>query len=87
MTDRIQIFSTGSQYADWSTSNCHRCTKWSGWNELPTCDIDMALGEAYILDGTVSQEIATRADYDPEKYNWQCGEVEWTEELPLDKIG
>ncbi len=82
---RIHIFSNGSQFNDWSASNCLRCTKWSGWDELPTCDIDMALGEAYLGDGTVSQEIATRAGYDPDKYVWPCGEVEWTEEWKEEK--
>lgn len=83
MTDRIRIFSNGSQFADWEASNCQRCKKWAGWDKLPTCEIDVALGEAYLGDGTVSQEIATRAGYDAEKYVWCCGEVEWTEEWIL----
>ncbi len=80
MSDRIRIFSNGSQYADWKASNCHRCTKFSGYDSLPTCDIDMSLGLANVNDGTVSQEIATRAGYDPDRYVWPCGEVEWIAE-------
>lgn len=83
--NKIHIFSNGSQYADWQTSNCYRCTKFSGYGELPTCEIDEAIGIAYLSDGTVSQKIATRAGYDPERYVWCCGEVEWTEEWIAEK--
>jgi len=84
MTDRIYIFSNGSQYADWQASNCHRCKKFP-WT-LPDCDIDIALAEAYLNNGKVSQEIANRAGYDPDKYVWPCSEVEWTEEWKLEYL-
>lgn len=74
MTDRIYIFSNGSQYADWQASNCERCKK------IEQCEIWFALDDALWDDGTVSQEIAKRAGYDADRYLWPCGEVEWTEE-------
>ena len=82
MTDRIRIFSSGSQYGDWVGSNCERCTKYDV-NDLPTCEIDEAIGMAYMGDGMVTPEIAHRAGYTPEnqgRYVWPCTEVVWTEE-------
>ena len=82
MDDRIRPFSCGSQFSDWQMSNCERCKKYSERIEdPPLCEIDYDLGMAYLGDGTVSPDIAKRMGYTDNqgKYNWQCGEVEWTE--------
>jgi hypothetical protein len=83
----IRIFSNGSQYADWSESNCSRCVKGAvnclRDDEWPTCPIEGALLEGYCGNGTVSEEMARRAGYDGNlcgRYVWPCSEVEWTEE-------
>lgn len=79
---KFYIFSSGSQYGDWVASNCERCAKYDV-NDLPTCEIDEALGLAYLDDGKVTPEIALRAGVNEEnanKYVWPCSEVEWTEE-------
>lgn len=81
----IQPFYCGSQYGDWTSSNCDRCKKGAnrlGPDALPTCEIELALGEAYILSGNVTADIAQRMGYtdDGMAYTWPCGEVEWTDE-------
>jgi len=83
---RVRIFSSGSQYSDWVASNCERCTKYD-LDDLPTCEIDEALGVAYFEDGTVTEAIAKRAGYTEPNlaYVWQCGEVEWTVEWKAEK--
>lgn len=81
---RARPFHCGSQAADWTCSNCDRCKKQSprdaAFDEM-TCEIERAIGEAYMSDGTVSQEMAKRMGYDgsPTSYLWQCGEWEPTE--------
>lgn len=67
---------------DWEAINCGRCKKAAPAEELPTCDIEYALGEALIDDGTVSEDIAERMGHlkNRGRYGWPCGEVEWTEE-------
>jgi hypothetical protein len=80
---RIQPFYCGSQYMDWLTANCERCKKYD--LEQSSCEIDSALFEACIDDGTVSEEIAVRMGFLVDgkqngNYNWMCPEVDWTEE-------
>lgn len=81
----IQPFYCGSQYADWTSNNCDRCTKGANLlrsDALPTCEIELALLDAYIGDGEVSADIAQRMGYtdDGLAYTWPCGEVVWTDE-------
>lgn len=89
MTERIRPFSNGTQYGDWTSVNCERCAKGANYtvgpDEWPGCEIEAALIEGYIGDGTVSSEIAERMHYQPGKYVWQCGEVEWTQQW-IDKV-
>lgn len=83
MSERIRPFSSGSQYGDWKSSNCARCKKFDPNCARPeACEIDYAVGVAYLDDGTVSVEIARRMGYceNHGKYLWMCPEVEWTEE-------
>jgi len=70
----IRPFSNGTQWLDWEASNCDRCTK------LDKCELRDALNVAYYGDGSVPTEIGARLAYTADKYIWQCGEVEWTEE-------
>jgi len=72
---KIRPFSNGSQAEDWFSSNCDRCAKSKANNG--NCDIELALNTAYFGDGEVSQEIGDRMAYNPDKYCWMCGEVEW----------
>lgn len=44
------------------------------------CDIEQALADASLADGTVSEDQAKRLGYDKEKYVWPCTEVDWTDE-------
>ena len=84
--ERIRPFDNGIHLSGWQASNCQRCTKFDV--ELtPVCDIDYALLDAYMFDGTVSPEIAERMGaVGHNKYVWQCGEVEWTEEWKAEVI-
>ncbi len=64
MAERIGPFSCGSHFVDWKWRNCDRCTlRWTegqGWK----CEIEAALDNAYIDDGTVTQEIGKRLRFD-----------------------
>lgn len=78
-------FSCGTQYVDWTASNCERCKKYKYPVEEdtdPPCEIDRALLMGFWGDGSVSREIARRMGYfkNKGKFVWQCSEVEWTEE-------
>jgi len=82
MTDpkRIRPFSNGSQFCDWQSRNCDRCTKYvAGIDDISksVCEIDIALGKSMWGDGSVSEEIGERMGYgDPLAYNWDCTERE-----------
>ena len=82
MAERVSLFSTGSQFADWTSKNCDHCKKAMAENASRyTCDIEKALWDAYMSDGKVDKAIAHRACYHPSAggigyYNWPCDEVE-----------
>lgn len=85
--EEVRPFSCGSQYGDWRSRNCYRCVK-SYENTKPEpkdgmgpCDIDNAVGMAYIGSGSVTPEIAKRMGYSGENegaYGWDCPERELT---------
>ena len=74
-------FSNGSQFMDWLSANCDRCKKYNE-DVDKTCDIEYALGMAYVNDGKITDEMAKRcgADVNKGKFQWMCPEVDWTEE-------
>jgi hypothetical protein len=83
MAEEVRPFSCGSQYGDWRSRNCDRCIKsYDNQNPQPKngmgpCDIDNAIGIAYIGSGSVTHEIAKRMGYDdPCAYGWDCPERE-----------
>lgn len=83
--ERVRPFSSGSQFADWSGCNCDRCDKGVhslGPEAWPTCEIEIALYNAYGDDGSVPADIANRMGHTEHKgeYVWPCNEVVWTEE-------
>lgn len=86
MTEAVRPFSNGTQYADWSDSNCARCTK--GVHRLndetawPTCELEAALLEACFGDGEIPLATAQRIGMreNEGRYVWPCAEVDWTEE-------
>lgn len=76
MSDKkMSPFSNGLQFDDWCASNCDRCQKQG------KCPIEGDLLIAFFDDGLVSEETARRMGRldNGGKYNWPCGEVEWTE--------
>lgn len=80
---RFRPFSNGTQYLDWETSNCSRCTKTLERHDgYFICSIEAALNAAMFDDGTISESIAKRMGYlnNRDAYSWPCGEVEWTAE-------
>ena len=86
MSDKVYIFSNGTQFMDWQSSNCERCKKSTfndasiGVNDLPKCEIEYALMYALMDDGTVTEEIKKRSGYESSRYVWPCNETEWTKE-------
>lgn len=85
----MQPFSNGTQYGDWTASNCDRCKK--SETNGGECDIEIALMDACFTDGEITDEIAMRLAYEPKAYVWMCGEVAWCEwwmkEVMLRQIG
>jgi len=78
----MRPFHSGGQFGDWTDSNCYRCTKGAhrlGPDALPDCPLELALGEAYIDDGNITDAIAARLGCDTGRYCWQCAEWEPTE--------
>ena len=81
----IKPFSNGTQCLDWQASNCERCKKYRrDFMDPEACPIDLALGDACIDDGKITNKMAKRMGYDPDKYVWMCGEVEWTDEWKVE---
>lgn len=83
--NKVNPFYCGTQYGDWTESNCDRCKKSvlsNFLNAAPLCEIELALCIALISDSEVTQEIANRMGYtdNQDKDIWKCPEVEWTEE-------
>ena len=56
----MRPFSNGSEYVWWRGENCHHCAKFNPEKHDGQCEIDGALGAAYIGSGHVSEEIARR---------------------------
>ena len=78
----MRPFHCGTQFGDWTSANCDRCKK-NAEPDKPeswVCDIQVALLEAYIGDGEISDEIADRMGRHEGRYCWPCKEVEWTDE-------
>jgi hypothetical protein len=79
-SERIRIFSNGTEFSCWLENNCGddcalACTDWEDGE--PICDLETALMDAYCSDGTISQEIATRLGWTPERrtvLGWPCAE-------------
>lgn len=71
-------FHSGSQYADWTCSNCDHCKKYNYEDHDKSCDIDQALLFACMDDGKVTMDIAKRMNAIKYKdhFNWPCGELE-----------
>lgn len=82
MNEKVRPFSTGSQFADWCDRNCSRCVKYEPDGPAAACQIDHALMDAQIGDGSVPPEIAERLGYVEDIawndegffYTWDCPE-------------
>ena len=85
---RFRPFSNGSQFADWESCNCDRCTKSKLGDDgyAINCPLLNALFEAQMDDGTISEADAKGIGYLDEndqttrRYVWPCNQVVWTEE-------
>lgn len=85
-TKSIYPFSNGTQYEDWSSSNCERCTKgYHNNGEKMACDIENALLVACFGDGSIAPEIRDRMTVQKERYVWPCGE--WVPTAAVRKAG
>jgi hypothetical protein len=81
--EAVRPFRCGSQYGDWRSRNCDRCVKsYDNQKPQPTngmgpCDIDNAVGLAYLGSGSVTPEIGKRMGYTSSlEYGWDCPERE-----------
>lgn len=77
-------FYCGTQGADWELANCDNCKKGGRYTDekqmdwVWLCDIQKAKDEAYMGDGSVSNDIARRMGYDDgaNLHNWPCTELD-----------
>jgi hypothetical protein len=74
-------FDTGSQYGDWVRMNCSRCKRgYYNNGERFVCDIELAINDAYLSNGYVSENIARRMGaIGHNQYLWRCPEFEGVE--------
>lgn len=78
MSQRYTPFSCGTQGLDWRCRNCFRCTK--GYDNAKRewrCDIERAVDEAYMDDGSVDETTAIRMGLLPNnqgRFQWLCTE-------------
>jgi hypothetical protein len=72
----MRPFSCGSQFADWETRNCYRCKKFNPDDiNKSNCDLTLALGDAFLGDGEITDEVAKRIGAaDSASYGWDCPE-------------
>ena len=83
----MRPFSSGSQFMDWESANCERCKNAAFYvdGRMPDhCDIQVAIAEAAMGDGHITDEIADRMTRSDGRYNWPCGEADWTEEWKVE---
>ena len=75
---RVYPFHCGSQFADWLGRNCDGCVKYDPEEATGECEIDEALGVAFLGDGSVSVEIGRRmgAIGNELALTWDCPEKE-----------
>lgn len=73
--ETIRPFTCGSQFGDWTASNCSSCTKAAPpdatYDSMP-CEIEKALTLAYLLDGRIPLPIADRMGHGGGRYGWPC---------------
>lgn len=78
MTREVQPFDSGTQYGAWRAHNCYECAKFNPDKFDGQCDIDEAIGLAYIGSGKISERIAERMGYRnivPGPWTWECPEA------------
>lgn len=81
----VNVFSTGSQYIDWSSKNCEGCVK--STESAKKCDIEAAFAFACFDEGKVPESIAVASGLKSDKaYCWKCPERS-TEKPPPVKRG
>lgn len=56
--DRIQPFSNGSDFADWTDSNCEQCIALPLFGSDEACVLLQALDVAYLTDGKITRHAA-----------------------------
>ena len=63
INSRITPFANGSEYLSWLEGNCYKCEKYAPDAmsvEDGACEIELALGEGSIGDGTIERTIFDR---------------------------
>lgn len=91
MSERVSVFSCGSQYHDWQSRNCERCMLYNPETYYKRCELELAMFDSYLGNGSLAPEIAERLGYvegvgfwqshpvsgGPEfAYTWDCPERE-----------
>lgn len=75
---KIRPFDTGSHFDAWTHRNCEGCAKYNPETFDGGCEIDGALGAAYLGDGLVDVAIVRRMGSTPDerRWTWECPERE-----------
>jgi hypothetical protein len=67
-SERVHIWSNGTEFMIWEKNNCGRCVKATTEDSDGCCDLDDAIGLACLGDGLLAPEIATRLGYAGEPF-------------------
>lgn len=81
VTERVTVFSNGTEYMSWRHVNCDQCKKdcpsdGNGNFGDPLCDIEEALAFGSIDDGKIKKELADRANLPFDGGDIHCSEFD-----------
>lgn len=90
MTERVPLFSNITEYDDWVSNNCKKCSKHRPEAEEEQefiCDIDRAIHlDAVWNDGCVDKEVADRMGWQQFPHCLEMSNPTTAYRLPLDKL-
>lgn len=73
--ERVTPFSNGDEFGSWDSANCAKCKKgYVNNGDKYVCELDEAVGLAYVGDGKITTEQAKRIGRESGDRQWRCTE-------------
>ena len=85
--DRVRVFSSGSEFGDWQSSNCAQCAFGHQDQDADInrdCPLEYGLGVAYLLDGKMSATAARMIGRHPDNESFACTVRHHQKDTPVD---